>query len=74
MSPTSQQTRVLKALSIGEDRFEPLALRSHVSQQVADELVAHGLAERGPCDQRYRVWGHMTGYRLTSGGWAALGR
>jgi hypothetical protein len=53
---TKSQSRVLTTLSTAEDRFEPLALRSHVSEEVADELVALGLAERGPCYQRYRVW------------------
>ena len=74
MNLTKPQTRALKTLSIAEDRFEPLALRSHVSQEAADELVALSLAECGPCYQRYRVWGHMTGYRLTGAGWTALGR
>lgn len=74
MNLTKPQTRALKTLSIAEDRFEPLALRSHVSQEVADELVALGLVESGPCFQRYRVWGHMTGYRLTGTGRTALGR
>ena len=74
MNLTKPQTRALKTLSIAEDRFEPLALRSHVSQEAADELVALGLAECGPCYQRYRVWGHMTGYRLTGVGLAALDR
>ena len=74
MDLTKSQTRALKTLSAAENRFEPLALRSHVSQETADELVALSLAEGGPCYPRFRVWGHITGYRLTKAGWTALGR
>jgi hypothetical protein len=69
---TKQQSRGLKALSLAERRFEPLELAARLKFEVADQLVALGLAETGECDARYTDWGYQTGYRLTQKGWTAL--
>jgi hypothetical protein len=44
---TKQQVRGLKALALAEQRFEPLELAARIKFEVADQLVAMGLAETG---------------------------
>ncbi len=60
--------RGLKVLSLAHDRLEPIELWASVSSEVADNLVAMGLAERGESDPRFEEWGYPVGYRLTSAG------
>lgn len=64
--------RSLLALADSFLAFEPLARRSNVGSVVAERLVMHGLAERGPAAERYAHYGE--GYRLTELGWLVKGR
>lgn len=54
--------------------FEPLAKRSKLGEIVAERLVNMGLAEKGPCSDRYASIGYSTGYRLSQLGWKILDR
>lgn len=51
--------------------FEPLSKRGRLGATVAERLVARGLAEKGPCSDRYRG---VIGYRLTDLGWKVKDR
>jgi hypothetical protein len=45
--------------------IEPLAKRGNLGEVVAERLVRIGLAEKGPCSDRYASTGIPTGYRLS---------
>ncbi len=62
--------RALRTLANSSSDFEPLAARPGVGQALAEQLIALGLVESGPCKPRYADYG--TGYRLTKAGWEAL--
>jgi hypothetical protein len=49
--------------------FDPLTKRGKLGQEVADRLVAMGLAETIPCSAGYDPRQHPVGYRLTDLGW-----
>lgn len=50
-------------------QFEPLAKRGNLGEVVAERLITLGLAEKGPCSDRYALIGMATGYRLSDLGW-----
>lgn len=69
---TKPLVRGLKNLAQAENEFVPIELRGATSSDVADQLVALGLAERGSCEARWQDQGYAVGYRLTRDGFTAL--
>lgn len=71
---SAHQWRGLKDLASALSDMEPLAKRGNLGEVVAEQLVALGLAERGPCIERYAAIGYDIGYRVSELGWKVLDR
>lgn len=71
---TPAQRNGLQRLALAVGDFEPLAALARIGPEIAEQLVALGLAERGPCAQRMLSRGYSEGYRLSQEGWQVLDR
>lgn len=70
----AHEWRGIQQLANALGEFEPLAKRGKLGEAVAERLVKMGLAEKGPCSERYASIGMATGYRLSHLGWKVKGR
>lgn len=70
----AHEWRGVRELSNALSQFEPLAKRGNLGEVVAERLVRLGLAEKGPCSDRYASIGMPIGYRLSEPGVRVLDR
>lgn len=65
----AHEWRGVRQLANALSDFEPLAKRGNLGEVVAERLVRLGLAEKGPCSDRYASIGMPVGFRLRELGW-----